>query len=520
MKSSYMLSKELARNMILVHPPEPRKNLLLSDPLEGVYIGKTRFLHTPVFWDPAKLINPHIAILGITGSGKSYTVKTFLTRASLIWNTNAVILDWVGEYREWVRQAGGRIIDLSKEQLNILDLVGLPKRSRIRHIISALDILVDLKNFPSERDEIEQALEDIYYKGVSFKPKMAEVIKNITLKHKQKLDAKQLKAELKKMNHIGHYKATLVDVVNILEKRGQKKAARLLKRFTVEGADFFAGYSTMDIQAITKGGLVCIDLHSLPTEEMRSLAGLTILQYIKEIMRAKGMEEEHKKVELFVVLDEAWKIAQDERSDVVAIVREGRKYNFSLVIATQNPTDMHKTIFSNIGTVFVLRLVLREFRDYVKNSIGYSNFIDNEISKFGVGDAAVNMIFAERQSKVMTFLMDRIDGEEPLLIYKIKGGNMNIEIEREQFVRMLYELGLNESQLNLVKAEFEKGDGLLEGEQLVAILEKFGYSKPSIISFLRQLGIDEKNLIKVFSLVRMRKATKGVVHLVMEADNG
>lgn len=517
MKTSYMLSKELARNMILVHPPEPRKDLLLSAPTEGVYIGKTRYLSTPVFWDPKKLINPHIAILGITGSGKSYTVKTFLTRASLIWNTNAVILDWVGEYREWVRQAGGRTIDLSEERLNILDLVGLPKRSRIRHIISALDILVDLKSFPNERDEIEQALEDIYFEKV--KPSMSEV--NSALKNnKGKLSKKELKNQLRHIDHKGCTKATLVDVVKILEKRGQKKAGRLLKRFTVEGTDFFAGHSTLDVKALTSSGLVCIDLHNLPTEEMRSLAGLTILQYIKEIMRAEGMERDHKKVKLFVVLDEAWKIAQDERSDVITIVREGRKYNFSLVIATQNPTDMHKTIFSNIGTVMVLRLVLREFRDYVRNSIGYSNFIDDQISKFGVGDAAVNMIFAERQSKVMTFLMKKIDGEEPLLLYKIKGGEMNVEVEREQFIRMLYELGLNESQLNLIRNEFEKGDGLLEGEQLVAILEKFGYSKPSIISFLRQLGIDEKNLIKVFSLVRMRKATKGVVHLVMEDGNG
>jgi DNA helicase HerA-like ATPase len=511
-----MLSKELARNMILVHPPEPRKELLLSPPTQGVYIGKTRFLSTPVFWDPKKLINPHIAILGITGSGKSYTVKTFLTRASLIWNTNAVILDWVGEYREWVRQAGGKIIDLSEERLNILDLVGLPKRSRIRHIISALDILVDLKNFPNERDEIEQALEDIYFGKVT--PSMSDINKALKKNH-HKLTKKEL-VSLRHKNHKNCVKATLVDVVKILEKRGQKKAARLLKRFTVEGTDFFAGHSTLDVKALTSSGLVCIDLHNLPTEEMRSLAGLTILQYIKEIMRAEGMERDHKKVKLFVVLDEAWKIAQDERSDVITIVREGRKYNFSLVIATQNPTDMHKTIFSNIGTVMVLRLVLKEYRDYVRNSIGYSTFIDDQISKFGVGDAAVNMIFSERQSKVMTFLMKKIDGEEPLLLYKIKGGEMNIEIEREQFIRMLYELGLNESQLNLVRNEFEKEDGLLQGEKLVAILEKFGYSKPSIISFLRQLGIDEKNLIKVFSLVRMRKATKGVVHLVMEDGNG
>lgn len=518
-----MLSKEIARKMILVHPPEPRKELLLSAPSQGVYIGKTRFLRTPVFWDPAKLINPHIAIIGITGSGKSYTVKTFLTRASLIWNTNAIILDWVGEYDKWVRQAGGRVIDLSKERLNLLDLVGLPKRSRIKQIISALDILVDLKSYPNERDDIEEALELIYDRvGAKKKPGLEEVVQALEKKKKKgvQLRRDEAVAEIRQLTMSDGRKPTLVDVVRHLEKSGKKKAARLLKRFTVEGTDFFAGSSTLDIRKLTSSGLVCIDLHGLPTEEMRSLAGLTILQYIKELMRAEGMQEDNRQVRLFVVLDEAWKIAQDERSDVITIVREGRKYNFSLVIATQNPTDMHKTIFSNIGTVFVLRLILKEFRDYVRNSIGYSSFVDNEISRFGVGDAAVNMIFAERQSKVMTFLMDKIDGEEPLLKYMIRGGDMNIEIEREQFVRMLYELGLNESQVTLLKAEFEKGDGALDGEELVAIMEKFGYAKPSVISFLRQLGIDDKNLIKVFSLVKMRKASKGVVNVVLDDTHG
>jgi hypothetical protein len=480
-KQSYMLSKEVARKMIFVHPPEPRKELLLSRPDEGVYIGKTRFLGTPIFWDPSKLINPHTAIIGITGSGKSYTVKTFLTRASLIWNTNAIILDWVGEYVKWVKQAGGRVLDLSEERLNLMDLVGLPMRNRIRQIISALDILIDLKSYPNERDEIEEALEIVY-------------------------DKKKKKS-----------KPTLTDVVAQLEQKNRKRAARLLKRFTVEGTDFFAGKSTMDIKELTNSGLVCIDLHKLPTEEMKSLAGLTILQYIKEIMRTEQLgDDAGGKVKLFVVLDEAWKIAQDERSDVVTIVREGRKYNFSLLIATQNPTDMHKTIFSNIGSIFTLRLILREYRDYVKNSIGYSDFIDNEIGKFGVGDAALSMMFSERQTKVMTFLMDKIDGEEPLFLFRIKGGDMDVEIEREQFVRMLYELGLTESQLNMVKSEFEKNDGYLDGEALVEIFEKFGYSRPSVMSFLRQLGVDEKNLVKIFSLVKMRKAKKGLVNVVME----
>jgi DNA helicase HerA-like ATPase len=462
--------------MILVHPPEPRPELLLSMPGDGIYLGKTRFLHTPVFWDHRKLINPHIAVVGITGAGKSYLVKTFLTRAAINWNSNAIILDWVGEYEKWVRQAGGLVIDLGKERLNLLDLVeGLPKNSRIRQIISALDILLNLKEFPDQRDEIEEALESVYKKK----------------------------------------KPTLVDVVNWLTKNKKTKAARLLKRFTVEGSDFFAGNSTLDIKRLTSSGLICLDLHNLPTEEVRSLAGLTILQYIKEIMRAEGAATEAG-VKLFIVLDEAWKIAQDERSDVIAIVREGRKYNFALMIATQNPNDMNKAIFSNVGSMFVLRLVLKEFRDYVRESIGYSKYIDNEIAKFGVGDAALNMIFAKRQSKVNTFLLDKIDGEEPLFLLKITGDGMDVEIEREQMVKMLYELGLNEAQLNILKMEFDKNDGLIEGEQFVSLLEKFGYSKTAIISFLRQLGVNEKNLIEIFSLVKMRKATKGLAKVVME----
>ena len=478
MRLNTQLTSEMAKRLFLIHPPEPRVDLTVSSPLEGIYIGKTRWLNVPLFWNYNKLINPHIAIVGITGSGKSYLVKTFLTRASLVWNSNAIILDWVGEYKKWVQQAGGKVISLGKEHLNLLDLAGLAPSERIKQIISALDILIDLKPFPSERYDIEEALEEVY-----------ERYRNPTLMH----------------------------VVDVLESRKKRAAARLVKRFVTEGSDFFAKQSTLAMDRLSNSGLVCIDLHSLPTEEMRSLAGLTILQFIKEKMRHEMMQEE-KGVKLFVVVDEAWKIASDERSDVITIVREGRKYNFALIVASQNPTDMHKTIFSNSGTMVVLRLVLKEFKDYVRNSLNYSDYIDSEISKFGVGDAAVNMIFSKRAGKSLTFLLDRIDGEEPLFIYNIKVGKMNVEVEREQFSRMLYELGLTDEQINLMKVEFERGDGTMEATYFVAMLEKFGYSPSSIMTFLRELGVDEKYIVEVFSLTRRRKASKGMVDLQLKEE--
>ncbi len=470
------LTSQMAQRLFLVHPPEPTPELLLSDPAEGIYIGKTRWLNVPVFWDYKKLINSHIAIVGITGSGKSYLVKTFLTRAALVWNSNAIILDWTGEYNTWVKQAGGRVITLGKESINLLDLAGLKPMERVKQIMSAFEILLELSNYPEERFDIEEGLEEVYIK-----------VK----------------------------KPTLVDLVSLLEKKKKKHAARLLRQFLVEGSDFFSKQSTIEIEKLSESGLVCIDLHSLPTEEMRSLSGLTILQFLKEKMRREELRET-KGIKLFVVVDEAWKIANDERSDVITVVREGRKYNFGLIVASQNPTDMHKTIISNVGTMFILRLVLREYKDYIKNSLNYSPYIDDAISNFGVGDAAVNMIFSSRSEKAHTFLLDKIDGEEPLFVYTLKVGKMTIEVEREQFSRMLYELGLTDEQINLVKVEFERGDGVLEASMIVSLLEKFGYSHTSIMTFLRQLGVEEKFIVEVFSLTRRRRAAKGVVDLKLE----
>ncbi|MFP3949610.1 MAG: ATP-binding protein [Candidatus Micrarchaeia archaeon] len=472
------LTSQMAQRLFLVHPPEPPPHLLLSSPDHGIYVGKTRWLNVPVFWDYSKLINSHIAIVGITGAGKSYLVKTFLTRAALTWNSNAIILDWTGEYNRWVRQAGGRVISLGRESLNLLELAGLSVSERIKQIMSAFDILLNLHEHVEERYDIEEALEEVYDK-----------VSN----------------------------PTLVDLVSLMEKKGKKHAARLVKTFLVEGSNFFSRKSTLEFEKLATSGLVCIDLHSLPTEEMRSLTGLTILQFLKEKMRREELKDK-KGVNLFVVVDEAWKIANDDRSDVITIVREGRKYNFSLIVASQNPTDMHKTIISNVGTMFVLRLVLREYKNYIRDSLNYSDYIDNEISGFGVGDAAVNMIFSQRSEKAHTFLLDKIDGEEPLFVYTIQVGKMTIEVEREQFSRMLYELGLTDEQINLVKVDFERGDGVLEASHLVSLLEKFGYSHTSIMTFLRQLGVEEKFIVEVFSLTRRRKATKGVVDMRLKEE--
>ncbi len=153
-------------------------------------------------------------------------------------------------------------------------------------------------------------------------------------------------------------------------------------------------------------------------DRFRALAALFILQTLKEIMRSESWSET-KGLKALVVLDEAWKVASDEKSDAITIVREGRKYQFGLIVASQNPTDINEAIFSNVGTTFILRIKFEKFMNYMQGSLNFSDFIKTEIGKFGVGQAAVDMAFQTAIRFPEMFVLDRIYGEEPLYVYTI-----------------------------------------------------------------------------------------------------
>ena len=498
-----VVSSEIGARRFFVHPPEPPAKVIIDNPTDSIYLAKTKMLNVPYFWDFKKLVNPHICVMGVTGAGKSYLVKTFLTRANLVWNTNALIIDWVGEYIDWVKQVNGKVISLGKgDYINLLDLAGMKPMDRVKQVITALEMLTDLEEYPLQKRFTEKAIEQAYVrKGFSLverdqgkrkPPTLNDVIKELQRMKRQE------KSEDKK------------DEID--------QAIDRLRKYTIKGNDYFAKQSTLKIDKLISSGLVCLDLHGLPSEETRSLAGLTILQFIKEMMRDEGWHP-GKGLKLFVVADEAWKIAKDDRSDLVTIVREGRKYQFGLIVASQNPTDVSKTIFSNVGTLFIMRLLLKEFRDYVKSSVGYSDFIDQAIGRFSVGECAVYQAFYERTGYTETFLLNRIDGEEPLKMYTIIGDNMDLKFEKEEFRRKLLDFGLDDKQVGEVCLEFEKNENKLNVLKFVRMLERYGFARSVIVGLLRDLGVRESDIINIFAkLQRMKLGVEAdkITKLVVE----
>jgi len=503
LKPNKIISSKLAMRRIWVHPPEPPKSFLLSDPAKGVYLTKTKLFNVPFFWDFRKLINPHIAVVGVTGAGKSYLVKTFLTRANLTWNTNAMIIDWVGEYNDWVKQTGGHTLHFGRgEYLNLLDLAGMKPIQRIKQIISALEILTDIGKYPVQKRFTEDALMNTYKnhgfeltkKSNNKPPVLSDVIKELEkIKNKQKTEKK---------------------------KDDVQECIHRLKPMTIKGNDYFAHHSTINLDKIIKMGLVNIDLHELPSEEMRSLAGLTILQMLKEKMRFEGWSPE-KGLKLFIVADEAWKIAKDDRSDLITIVREGRKYQFGLIVASQNPTDIHKDIFSNVGTLFIMRLMFKEFKEHVRSSLHYSDYIAEQIDKLGVGESIVYLGYAQKTDFSNVVILNKIDGEEPLINYTLKGDKMEVTFMKEKFKRQLKEFGLNTQQIKNVCAMFEEHDNVIHVLQLIEQLEKYGFGPSLIITFMRELGLKEGELIPLFSRLQRKKMgieSDKLVRLVVEDE--
>ncbi len=467
-------NRDLGERMVLAHPPEPPAGILMNDPLNSIYIGRTKMMHVPFYWSFEKLTNPHIAIVGVTGAGKSYLVKTFLTRAAIVWKTNALILDWAGEYIDWVEQTGGQIIELGGNNfLNLLDLGGNSPLNRIRQIMRSFEILFETKGREDEQRVLEASLEEAYLKkGFSLNTK------------NQNLEP----PTLKDVHEILLAKAETAESVWI--KEYILNAANMIGRFTKPGMDFFARQSTLELGKLTSSGLVNIVLKKLPDEDFRILAALSILQYLKERMREEEWSAS-KGLKLYVVLDEAWKVAGDDRSDAIMIVREGRKYKFGLIVASQNPTDINEAIFSNVGTTFILNLKFERFKDYVRGSLKYSDYIAESIEKFGVGNAAVNLMYSSKADFPRTFLIDKIHGEDPLEEITIRAPGQDLVLDKSDLRRKLsYEdLDIDPSAI-LSRSE-------ISSIEFAKLLENHT-SRHRTVQFLNYIGFDMEPIRKTF----------------------
>lgn len=482
-----VLSGALRSRPIWVRPAQPPADWLLTPFGQGVRVGRTRHWEVPYSWSFSGLTNPHIAVTGMSGSGKSFFVKSFLTRANAAWGTKALILDWSGEYVPWVRQAGGTVIRLGVESLNLLDLAGMTPAQRTAQVVESLRLLTDLKDFPRERQWVRLAIESAYALK-RFSPSDRSLRAAPTLQ-----DAMAwLRVQARK--------------AGALDRPAIQGAHHLLRPLALPGADFFARRTSFRMDALLDSGLSCVDLSGLLSESNRSLAGLCLLQFVREAMRSRGARD-GRHLDLLVVLDEAWKICQED-GDPVAIVREGRKYGFGLLVASQNPTDVSPVIFSNVGSLFVFRTGFSDSLDFLQRTLRFCDGVRADISQLRQGECAVQLQWADRARSDLFFLQ-RVEGEGLLQWIVLEGFGMSWSLEKQLVLDGLRREGVRDGQVELLCSFLERKNHVVDTVSWVAALEEIGLSRDAVLHQLKDAGLTDEQIAQTMLGVFSRKLPSG-----------
>jgi len=91
----------------------------------GIYYGENAISHNLIMVNKANLLNQSAFLLGVPGSGKSFSAKELIVFLSLSTDEDILICDPEGEYSALVKAMGGEVIGISassKDHINAMDM--------------------------------------------------------------------------------------------------------------------------------------------------------------------------------------------------------------------------------------------------------------------------------------------------------------------------------------------------------------------------------------------------------------
>lgn len=305
----------------------------------GVLLGDNILTGSKVFYDnfigAPELSNPHMAVFGASGAGKSVALK-ILSKRSAETGQWIIMLDPEEEDKKLIKHLGGQYITLKagvKSGINPfeleveiddkgnkqLDIFG--KQSELREMLSIF--CEKFRGKPLEGAEIttvEEVINKLYRdRGITSDPE--SLYEEASNDNNVEFNIGKVKKHL----------PTLSDLRNEL----------LNYDYTVELADLMKiitgnmSLSMFDCETTVNfnNRIIGIDLKHLSDEFMKFFATVNILSWVW----GKFSNWKFKNIKKRVIVDEAWLFARYERSAAFMeeLARRGRKYKISLVLASQ-----------------------------------------------------------------------------------------------------------------------------------------------------------------------------------------
>ena len=376
----------------------------------GVPLGFNKQTGTPILFDNfhSSLTNYNMVIFAKSGAGKSVTMKTLISRSSVLMGIESLALDAEGEYTIVAESLGGInvvISPTSKTVINLFDVeteivkdeitgkerATLNIENKVEDVTQAL---VTMARGSTRSDEVNELTKQIIAESVAEEYAALGINSNPESLYKSVknglVQGNIFSKEKKDMPTIGSwYRRIQGKARENTHKDYQYHYSYLLKvmKQYIREYDgqmaYFDGQSTFEL--LEGAPFINLDISQLEERFARPLAQQILLSWICEKFVKKNSEDKKKATQKRVLVDEAWMLLPyPEAVDFLnKMARRARKRNVSLAIVSQRFQDFYEkpeaqAVLTSSDTKLFLaqdKSEIQYLKEVFKLSEGEANFL-------------------------------------------------------------------------------------------------------------------------------------------------
>lgn len=323
----------------------------------------------------------HASILGSTGAGKSWAVALILERASKLNHPNIIVLDMHGEYQPLAdpksgfaagyRIAGPGDLDTAAENVLFLPYWLLNREEMLSMLLDRTD-----QNAPNQASRFTTHVRNLKEETL-IKEKKEDVRRTFTVDSPIPYDIKTL------VKLIEHDDTEMVEGAKATTKKKgdwNGKLTRFLGRLDAKLDDRRYGFMFQPPKASQRydwlqnqliqllasdddnPGIKIVDFSEVPSDVLPVVVGtfarlLYDVQFWLDPRKRSPFTFVCDEAHLYLpVKENAAEVEKQALSTFERIAKEGRKYGVSLLVVSQRPSDVSRTILSQCNNFLALRL--------------------------------------------------------------------------------------------------------------------------------------------------------------------
>ena len=334
----------------------------------GVPLGFNKQTGTPILFDnfAPSLTNYNMVIFAKSGAGKSVTMKTLISRSSVLMGIESLALDAEGEYTIVADSLGGVNVVISPNSKTVINLFDIePERvkdeitgrekivlnveNKVEDVTQAL---VTMAKGSTRSDDVNELTKQVIAESVAEEYESLGITSDPNSLYKQGSGLQKgdrLYSEKKEMPTIGSWYKRIERKAMMNDNKDYsfhysyllKVMKQYIREYNGQMA-YFDGQSTFEL--LDGAPFINLDISQLEERFARPLAQQILLSWIWEKYVKKNSEDRTKAKQKRVLVDEAWMLLPyPEAVDFLnKMARRARKRNVSLAIISQRFQDFYE----------------------------------------------------------------------------------------------------------------------------------------------------------------------------------